>query len=116
MGRLTYESIGKALPGRTNIVVTRQDLQFDGATTMHTVEEAIEFAKQKDEQEIFIIGGQKVYEAALPYTERLYLTLIDAEQDADTFFPAYDGQFTKKVSQEDRAMNDLKYSWVVLEK
>lgn len=116
MGRKTFESIGKALPGRTNIVVTRGNDLFDGATTVHTVEEAIEHAKQKDGDEIFIIGGQQIYEAALPYTERLYLTLIEASADADTFFPPYERLFTKIISKESRAMHDLKYSWVILEK
>ncbi len=117
MGRKTFESIGRVLPERTNIVVTRDgSWNFAGVTVTHTIEEALDYAKQKDEEEIFIIGGAQIYEAAMPYVERLYLTIVDAENDADTFFPPYGSQFKKMTFEEEHMLGDLKYTWVVLEK
>lgn len=107
MGRKTFESIGKPLPGRTNLVVSRSSL---------SLEDALAQAKKLDAQEIFIIGGAQIYEQALPYAGRLYLTLIDDSKDADAYFPAYEHTFTKKISEEPREHGDLKYRWVTLEK
>ena len=84
MGRKTFESIGKPLPDRTNIVLTQnKELKIDGVKIAHTVKEAVEMA---DEGEIFVIGGAKIYELALPFAETLYLTLIDGEKEAEYLF------------------------------
>jgi dihydrofolate reductase len=109
MGRKTFESIGKPLPGRTNLVLSRAGM---------SLEEALKKAKDAPGgEEIFIIGGAQIYEQALPFADRLYLTLIEAEaSDADAFFPAYASIFTKKLSKESGEFNGVKYSWVVLEK
>ncbi len=122
MGRKTFESIigytqGKPLPGRTNIVVTRDAFwKYDGVITVSSLEEAIAKGKELDSEEVHIGGGAQIYEQALPYIDKLYLTLIDDEKPADTFFPPYADTFTKKVFEEEREWNGLKYTWVDLER
>lgn len=121
LGRKTFESIvgylGKPLPNRTNIVVTRDaDWKYDGVMTAASVEEAIEHAKAIDQEWVTIGGGAQIYAEALPYTTRLCMTLIDAEAEGDTFFPAYETEFTREVFREDREADGLKYSWVDLER
>lgn len=123
MGRKTFESIvgylGKPLPDRTNIVVTHSiDLvgRYAGVIAAHSLEEAIEKAKALDAEEIHIGGGAQIYEQALPYIDKLCLTLIDAEAEADSFFPPYASQFTKKVFEEAHEWNGIKYRWVDLER
>lgn len=121
MGRKTFESIlaslGKPLPGRTNIVITHdQDYASEGAVVAHSLEEALEKARAMDQEEIHIGGGAQLYEQALPFVDKLYLTLIDDEKEGDTFFPPYEHIFTKKTFEEDREYNGLKYKWVDLER
>ncbi|MSR70568.1 dihydrofolate reductase [Candidatus Kaiserbacteria bacterium] len=121
MGRRTFESIvamlKKPLPGRTNIVVTRDtDWHYDGVMVAHSLEEALQKAKEIDTEEVFVIGGAQLYAAALPYTDRLYVTEIDDTKDGDAFFPEYEDLFTKKTAEEPREHEGLKYRWVVLEK
>ena len=107
MGRKTFESIGKPLTGRTNLVVSRSSLSFENALAQ---------AKKLDDKEVFIIGGAQIYAAAFPHADRLYLTLIDDTRDGDAFFPEYESLFTKKVSEEEREQSGLKYRWLTLEK
>ncbi len=91
MGRKTYESIGRPLPGRTSIIITRQpDFQAADCLVVHSLDEAIALAASRGEQEAFIIGGAEIYAQALPLAARLYLTLVDAAPEADAFFPAFD--------------------------
>lgn len=121
MGRKTFESIvgyiGGALPGRTNIVVTRDESwKYEGVLVFKTLEEAIEKAKELDNQEIHIGGGAQLYEQALPMIDKLYLTLIDAEGEADIFFPPYEEQFTKKTFEEKHEWKGIKYTFVDLER
>ncbi len=92
MGRKTYESLGKPLPGRTNIVITSKPGQIEGdVTIVASVDEAIAKAKQvatdTSVDEVFIIGGGQIYEAAMPQTQRIYLTVINQNYEGDTFFP-----------------------------
>ncbi|MBX2866570.1 dihydrofolate reductase [Candidatus Kaiserbacteria bacterium] len=118
MGRKTYESIGRPLPNRTNIVVTRDpSYEAEGCIVTTSLEEALEKAKESEgADEIFIFGGAQIYEMALPYTDRLYLTIIDAEDpEADTFFPEYD-TFTNVIKKEKRDQDGLSYEWFTLEK
>ncbi|MCR4281313.1 MAG: dihydrofolate reductase [Candidatus Kaiserbacteria bacterium] len=127
MGRKTFESIvgyiGGPLPGRTNIVVTRQPNYIDlvgrygeQVIIVRSVEEGIEKAKTLDSAEIHIGGGAEIYKLALPYIDKLYLTLIDDEKPADTFFPSYEHVFTKKIFEESHEWKGLKYKWVDLER
>jgi dihydrofolate reductase len=89
MGRNTWESIGRLLPGRTTVVVTRQiDYQVPGAIVAATLEDAI--AACGVDPEIFVIGGAQLYQAALPSADRIYLTEVDAEVAGDTYMPDFD--------------------------
>lgn len=97
MGRKTFESLPKALPGRKNIVITSNaEYQAQGATVVTSVEEALQIA---DNEEIFVIGGGKIYAEFLPYADKLYLTEIDAEcEDADTYFPQFNkSEYIKEI-------------------
>jgi len=117
MGRKTYESIGKPLPGRTMIVVTR-NTSYDapGCIVVHSLNDALKTARELEDEEIFIFGGAELYKEALPVTERLYLTLVHAsDQSADTFFPSYEA-FTKEITREDHSDDVLPFSWVTLER
>lgn len=115
MGRKTYESIGRPLPNRTNIVISRDlDLKIDNVDVLPSLEKA--FEKYKNEKEIFVIGGGQIYNQAIEYADRLYLTIIDREiTDADTFFPDYSG-FEKIISREDGEESGIKYQFIILEK
>jgi dihydrofolate reductase len=89
MGRKTYESIGRALPGRVNVVITSNaDATFDGAVTVTSVKDAIVAAGDVDE--VMIIGGGTIYQTCLASANRLYLTFIDLEVKGDTFFPDFE--------------------------
>jgi len=122
MGRKTFESIvsyrGGPLPGRTNIVVTRNpDYTYDGATVVSSLEEGLAYARTLDTEEIHVGGGAELYAQALPFANRLYLTLIDDEKDADSFFPEYEKEFTTVISSERHTTPaDLTYEWLTLER
>lgn len=121
LGRKTFESIvgyiGRPLPNRQNIVVTRDpEWKYDTVITAQSVEDAIEKAKELDQQEIFIGGGAQIYELALPYTDKLHLTIIDDEKEGDSFFPPYEHDFTNVTFEQEREWNGLKYRWVDLER
>ena len=89
MGRRTYESIGRALPGRLNIVVTHQrGYEAPGCVVAHSLEEAWRAAG--DAAEISIIGGTVIFRETLPFADRIHLTEVDAEVEGDTFFPPFD--------------------------
>lgn len=116
MGRKTFESIGRPLPNRTNIVVTRDSsYEVEGVVVVHSIEKAIEEAKKKDKEEIFVIGGGQIYEQALPFTDRLYLTIVDAQAEADTYFPDY-SEFKEIISEEKNESEGLKYKFIELER
>lgn len=117
MGRKTYESIGKPLPGRTTIVVSRSSTPTEEVIVKHSIEDAIAYAREVDQEEIFIFGGGEIYKAALPYTDGLYLTIIDAEDaGADAHFPPYENVFTKETAREEHEYGGLRYAWVTLER
>jgi len=92
MGRKTFDSIGKALPGRTNVVVTHQrNLKIKGCEVVNSLDAALAISRLANLNEIFIIGGASIYETMLPDAERLYITRVHTKiDDADTFFPQYD--------------------------
>ncbi len=123
MGRKTYESIGKPLPGRTNIVITRQaDYQPEGVKVVNSVEAARELAESvcliDGQKEAMIMGGAEIYTLALPHTDRLYLTEVHADVEGDAFFPEYDKSLWQEVAREDFAAegpNPYNYSFVVYE-
>ena len=119
MGRKTFESIlsylGKPLPDRTNIVVTRSNICIEGCLVYDSLEKALEAAHAVDTEEVHIGGGSEIYAQALPYVDRLYLTLIDDEPEADSFFPDY-SEFTKVIESEKREYEGLTYEWLTLER
>ncbi len=89
MGRKTYESIGRLLPGRTTVIVTRQrDYRVPGAIVAHSLEDAI--AACGDDEEAFVIGGAEIFREALPLADRIYLTTVEADVPGDTFMPKFD--------------------------
>jgi dihydrofolate reductase len=88
MGRKTYETIGKPLPGRIMIIVTHNKKYYsEGCIIVHSIEEAINIAKKNNETEVFIIGGGDVYKQSIHFTNKIYLTNVHADVDADVFFP-----------------------------
>lgn len=99
MGRKTYESIGKPLPNRTNIVVSRKKDWFEeGILIVGSLKEALKFAKKIDEN-VFIIGGGNIYEQTINLVDKLEVTLVDAELNADTFFPKIDEKIWRKTDE-----------------
>lgn len=101
MGRVTYLSLGRPLPNRTNVVITRNPhFVAEGCMVVNSIEEALALALKNGETEAFIIGGATIYEAAMPYLDRIYLTEVDLEPKGDTqFFWTPDGQWTKVFSE-----------------
>lgn len=91
MGRKTYESIGRALPNRTNVVITRnKDYEAAGCVVVHSLEAAIELARENAETEAIITGGADIYRQALSLVDKMYITEVDCEVDGDTYFPEMD--------------------------
>ena len=88
MGRKNYESIGRPLPGRTTIIVTRDsNYKQEGCHVVHSIEDGIELARSQNEEELMIIGGGQIYEQTLDQTTSIYLTVVHETFDADTFYP-----------------------------
>jgi dihydrofolate reductase len=91
VGRKTFESIGRPLPGRRMIVLTRDgNYKAEGCDVAHSVEDAVNLARERGESEAFICGGGEIYSQSIRAADRMYLTLVDAEVAADTFFPEFD--------------------------
>lgn len=87
-GRKNFESFGKALPNRINLIVTRNpDYKFDGAKIFQSIEEAVQFAKDNGENELMVIGGGEIYRQLLPQVDRIYLTRVHANIDGHVYFP-----------------------------
>jgi len=100
MGRKTFESIGKPLPGRENIIVTRDEsYQKEGCAVMNSIEDFMSYAKGKEE-EIFVIGGAEIFKEVLPEADKLYLTMIHHQFEGDTFFPVFDIEKWELESRE----------------
>ena len=100
MGRKTFDSIGKALPGRLNIVLSANtDWQKDEVITVNSIEKAIDTAKQNKAEKVFVIGGGQIYKLFLPYATQLELTEVFDAPMADTYFPNFSGQDFKEVSR-----------------
>lgn len=116
MGRKTWESLGRPLPGRHNIVLTRNHgFHPDGATVVHSIEEALTAATNPDE--IFVIGGAEIYALAMPRADRLQLTEIDADFDGDTWFPKFERGLWRETQREcHRSDTGLDYAFVTYER
>jgi dihydrofolate reductase len=124
MGRKTWESIGRPLPGRTNIVITRdQNFQTVGVRVVHSLDDALRLAEHigviEGAEEAVVIGGAEIYALALPKAERLYLTQVHAEVDGDAWFPEFDLSQWQELAREDfkaEGPNPYPYSFIVLER
>lgn len=106
MGRKTYESIGRPLPNRKNIVVTsNRDLDFPGCDILHSAEDVVQFATGSDE-ECFVIGGSTLYTELLPHADKLYMTKIDEAFEGDRFFPEFNEDEWEIVSRQKGLKDD----------
>jgi dihydrofolate reductase len=118
MGRKTFESFGKPLPGRNSIVITRQkDWQYEGVVVVHSLEDAIKSAPA--DEEVFIIGGAEIYRQAMPLCKKMYLTIIHHDFEGDTYFPAIDFSQWNLTSDEKHPAdekNAFDYSFRVYER
>ena len=114
MGRKTLESFpnGRPLKNRVNIVITNQkDYQVPGAIVLHSVEEALEYVKQYNSDDIYVIGGASIYEQMLPYCDVAHVTVMDYAYQADTWFPNLDkmDEFVVAADSEEKTYFDLEY-------
>jgi dihydrofolate reductase len=118
MGRKTYESIGRPLPGRVMLVITRSvDYQAAGCRIAHSLQEALVIAEQAGETEAFVIGGGQIFAQALPLADRIYLTRVHTISEADVFFPPFDIedwtiQATSEVPADEK--NQFSSTFIVL--
>ena len=116
MGRKTFESLGKPLPKRTNIIITRnRNYKAKGCIICHSLINAIEIAQKKSKNEVFIIGGGQIYKQAIKLADKLYLTIVKGEFEADTYFPDY-SQFKKVIKEEKKESKGYKYMFLELVK
>ena len=120
MGRKTFESLGKPLAGRKNIVISRQaGWSAPGAVVVKTIEDALFVAREADMKEVMVIGGGEIYKSLFDRAKRIYLTRVEAEPDADTFFPVIDPQQWHLMSQKNHEAdekNAYNYSFQVWER
>ncbi|MBA4501604.1 dihydrofolate reductase [Marinobacterium marinum] len=124
MGRKTFESIGRPLPGRVNIVITRDTAwQHDGVRIVHSLEDGLVLGESlaliDGVDEAVVIGGAEIYALCLPHADRLYLTQVHAEIEGDAFFPELETDVWQEIGREDFAAvepNPYAYSFVVLER
>lgn len=120
MGRKTYESIGRPLPGRTNIVLSRQEgFSPLGVQSVSTLPQALHLAEAEQAVELMVIGGEAIYREMLPMAHRLYLTEVHGAVEGDAWFPALEMDQWKEVSREDIDQgegDDYSYSFVVLDR
>jgi dihydrofolate reductase len=121
MGRKTWESLPKKpLPGRSNIVVTRdQAFHADGATVAHALDDAIALAERENPEEIMIMGGAEIFREALPRADRIYLTEVHGALEGDVVMPPFDTQQWREASREDHppsASGAIGFSYVTLER
>ena len=118
MGRKTYDSIGRPLPNRRNIVITRNaNISIPGCEVVSSIDDALELTK--DDLEVMVIGGASLCEQLLPKVNRLYITKIDGEFEGDVFFPKYDDFDWREVSCESHSKdnsNSYSYKFIVLDR
>lgn len=116
MGRKTFESIGKPLPKRTNIIITRdKNYKQDGCIVVHSADDSLKAAKGSEE--IMIIGGEQIFREFLPRADKMYLTFIDEDFEGDAYFPEYNKhEWTEVHREENKSSDGLKYSFVDLER
>jgi dihydrofolate reductase len=116
MGRKTFESIGKPLKDRRNIVISRdKTLKIEGIEVVNSLDDAV--CRTKDENEIFIIGGEQIYKIALPIATNMHITRVSSTIEGDAFFPTFENSQWKILSQNDLESNEgLKFSFIDYER
>ena len=122
MGRKTYESIGRPLPGRTNIIITHQrDLEVPGAIIVHSIEDALEACMKVKtfNQEYFVIGGENIFQQMLKICKRMYITEIIGDFEGDTYFPEFDFKEWNETQRDkhfpDKDIN-VEYHFIILDR
>ena len=110
MGRKTFDEIGRPLPKRRNIVLSRRGLDVEGAEVVADLDSALALARNDAPDEAFIIGGAQIYALALPMLDRLYMTLIDTELEGDTWFPEFDLADWREVRRTEHPADD-RHAW-----
>ena len=120
MGRSCFDSIGRPLPNRTNIIITREPFFIASQCLVaHSIGEALAIAQQQGDDEIFIIGGGQIYEQTQDLWQKIYLTEVDLEVEGDTFFPEIDQKMWQLLSEESHEKNEknpFNYTFKILEK
>lgn len=119
MGRKTFESLGKSLTGRKNIVITRQDLKADGVAVVKNFDDALFVAKETDAKEVFVIGGGEIYRLAYEKAKRIYLTRVNAEPEGDAFFPELNSNEWYLINEDNHSKDEkhqYDYSFQVWER
>lgn len=112
MGRRTFESIGKALPGRKTIILSRNlDYKIETCSIASSLEEAFDIAREDGESELFISGGSHIYKQALPFVDRFYFSFVDYHKEADTYFPEYSLKNWKQRICESYPSTGAEPSW-----
>ncbi|GAA0611235.1 dihydrofolate reductase DfrA [Virgibacillus siamensis] len=113
MGRKTYESMGKPLPNRKNVVLTKKQMDFpDEVNVIHDVDTIYDWNNDNPEKELLVIGGANIFKQVLPYADRMYITWIEASFEGDTFFPDFspsNWKLTSKVKGEKNEKNPYEY-------
>ncbi len=104
MGRKTWESLGRPLPNRTNVVITRQNIAIEGCTVVHSLAEAV--ALFPSDEEVFVIGGAQIYAEALDIADRMQLTLVHRDYEGDTSFPEWSADGWRECSREEFARGE----------
>jgi len=117
MGRKTFDSVGKPLPNRRNIIITRHVMHIEGCEVVSSIDAAL--ALCADEEEVFIVGGAEIYKQSIHLTDRIYLTIVHKKFEADSFFPEIDyAEWVEKAREDHQPdeKNNLPYSFITLER
>ncbi len=115
MGLNTFKSIGRVLPGRLNIILSSEKIDISGAKVAASIDKALKIAQNEKSDEIFFIGGGMVYHQAIKLADKLYLTIVESQKEADIYFPDY-SEFSKIVFEESKVWNSYKYKFLELER
>lgn len=120
MGRKTYESISKPLPGREMIILTKsRDYKVEGCVVLHSIEGAVRYARRQGESELFIIGGGDIFAQTVDIADRIYLTRVEADVETDTFFPETNNDEWKVIVSEyidNKDIDQFPYVFQILER
>lgn len=111
-GRKNYESIGRPLPNRTTVIITRdKNYTAEGCIVCHSIEEAIQYSKDQNQERIFIMGGGEIYKQSLALTDEIYLTEVKEEFEGDTFYPVLDSEWIEESREAHQADEKNAYAY-----